>query len=128
VYTLAVRRSFRSFHHLTGGDWGPENERHGHDYVLELRLRSAALDRHGYVADIEAVDKGLDEVLARFREATLNDLPEFAGLNPSIEHFSRILWGLLGRALGLRADGGEFGVHVRLWEGPDAWAAYDGPA
>jgi 6-pyruvoyltetrahydropterin/6-carboxytetrahydropterin synthase len=121
MYTLAVRRPFRSFHYLEGGDWGPENRLHAHDYVLELRLRSETLDRHGYVADIAVVDTALAEVLGRFREATLNDLPEFAGLNPSIEHFSRILC----RALApLVATGAIMDVAVRLWEGPDAWAAY----
>ena len=32
------------------------------------------------------VEAALDELAARYRDRTLNDLPEFEGLNPSIEH------------------------------------------
>jgi 6-pyruvoyltetrahydropterin/6-carboxytetrahydropterin synthase len=121
VYTLAVRRDFIARHYLVGGDWGPENDLHSHHYVIELRLEGADLDRHGYLVDIVDVEHHLDELVAAFRDQTLNDLPDFAGLNPSIEHFSRILCtALAGR---IHAPN----IHaftVLIWENEIAWASY----
>ena len=91
MYTLAVRRDFVAQHFLIGGDWGAENQWHSHHYVLELQLEGDTLDRHGYLVDIVNVEAALEEVVAHYKDKTLNELPEFAGLNPSIEHFSRIV-------------------------------------
>jgi 6-pyruvoyltetrahydropterin/6-carboxytetrahydropterin synthase len=91
MYTLAVKRDFIARHYLIGGDWGPENFPNSHHYVLELRLSGETLDQHGYLVDIVDVEKHLNEIVAHYKEQMLNDLPEFAGLNPSIEHFARIL-------------------------------------
>src|SRR5438552_19214825 len=91
MYTLAVQRDFVAQHYLIGGDWGAENQLHSHHYRIELRLEGSTLDQHGYLVDIVDVEHHLNELVAHYRDHTLNDLPEFAGLNPSIEHFSRIL-------------------------------------
>jgi 6-pyruvoyltetrahydropterin/6-carboxytetrahydropterin synthase len=121
MYTLAVRREFSARHYLIGGDWGAENQPHAHPYLLELRLAGSQLDRHGYLVDIVEVEGHLDDLLVRYRDQTLNDLPEFAGLNPSLEHFARILaQALAGR---LRLEGLQT-LEVHLWENQQAWAAY----
>jgi len=121
VYTLAVRRKFIARHYLIGGDWGPENDPNSHRYLLELRLFGASLDQHGYLCDIVDVEKHLDEITAYYREQMLNDLPEFAGLNPSIEHFSRIL----AEELNTRIHGPNLTeLEVVLWEDEIGWAAY----
>jgi 6-pyruvoyltetrahydropterin/6-carboxytetrahydropterin synthase len=91
MYTITVKRRFRAFHFLIGGNLGKESERHAHRYEVAARLEGYVLDRHGYLVDITAVEKALEGTVARYRGRTLNDLPEFAGLNPSIEHFSRII-------------------------------------
>jgi 6-pyruvoyltetrahydropterin/6-carboxytetrahydropterin synthase len=121
MYTLGVRRDFIARHFLIGGDWGPENDPNSHHYILELQLEGAELDQHGYLVDILDVDKHLDEVVEYYREQMLNDKPEFAGLNPSIEHFTRILATSLNeriRAANITA------LKVVLWENASAWAAY----
>ena len=105
MYTLAVRRSFIARHFLIGGDWGPENFPNSHHYVLELQLSGDQLDQHGYLVDIVDVEKHLDELVARYKEQMLNELPEFAGLNPSIEHFSRILCTTLDEKISAANDG-----------------------
>ena len=122
MYTLAVRRDFITRHFLIGGDWGPENFPNSHHYVLELQLRATALDQHGYAVDIVDVSRHLDELVAHYSEKMLNDLPEFAGLNPSLEHFARIL----ANALDQRIQAKNIcGVKVILWENKSAWAAYE---
>ena len=121
MYTVAVKRDFVAQHYLIGGDWGAENEKHSHHYVLELRLEGATLDQHGYLVDIVEIEQQLDALVAHYRDKTLNDLPEFADLNPSIEHFARILCQTLANhipAPNLNA------LTVRIWENDIAWASY----
>ena len=121
VYTLAVKRDFVAQHYLIGGDWGPENQRHSHHYVVELRLEGTELDQHGYLVNIVDVEANLDGLVAYFRDQTLNDLPEFAGLNPSIEHFSRILCTTLAERI---AAQNIAAFTVTVWENEIAWASY----
>jgi 6-pyruvoyltetrahydropterin/6-carboxytetrahydropterin synthase len=121
MYTVAVKRDFVAQHFLIGGDWGPENDLHSHHYAIELQLEGAELDQHGYLVDIVDIEHHLEEIVARYRDKTLNDLPEFEGLNPSIEHFSRIL----AQGLNLRIGAPNIGVlSVVLWENEIAWASY----
>ena len=59
--------------------------------------------------------------MAAYRDRTLNDLPEFAGLNPSIEHFARIICEALDAGI---AASNLSTVTAVLWENDIAWAAY----
>jgi 6-pyruvoyltetrahydropterin/6-carboxytetrahydropterin synthase len=121
MYSLAIRRDFIARHYLIGGDWGAENQEHSHHYQIEVQVEGDALDRHGYLIDIVDLEARLEGLVACYRDKTLNDLPEFAGLNPSIEHFSRILCHALAENI-LR--GNITALSVRLWENEIAWAAY----
>jgi len=121
MYTLGVKRDFIARHYLTGGDWGPENYPNSHHYILELQLEGRELDQHGYLVDIVDVQNHLDEIVNYYKEQMLNDKPEFAGLNPSIENFSRILAASLSdriQAQNITA------LKIVLWENESAWSAY----
>ena len=121
MYTVAVQRNFIAQHQLIGGDWGPENDLHSHHYIVELQLHGNELDRHGYMVDIVDIENHLDDLVSAYRDRTLNELAEFEGLNPSIEHFARILC----RSMDERIRAGN--VHaltVKIWENEIAWAAY----
>jgi 6-pyruvoyltetrahydropterin/6-carboxytetrahydropterin synthase len=121
MYTLGVRREFIARHFLIGGDWGPENFPNSHHYILELQLKGSQLDRHGYLVDIVDVENHLNEIVNYYKEQMLNDKPEFEGLNPSIEHFARIL----ATSLSERIQAQNISVvKVVLWENESAWAAY----
>jgi 6-pyruvoyltetrahydropterin/6-carboxytetrahydropterin synthase len=120
MYRLAVTRDFIAQHYLIGGDWGAENQKHSHHYRLQVVLRGTALDRHGYLADIVEIDRALAEVLAQYRDRTLNDLPEFADRNPSLERFARVLHDALDARLG----SGQLALSVTLWENERDWASY----
>jgi 6-pyruvoyltetrahydropterin/6-carboxytetrahydropterin synthase len=121
MYSVAVKRDFIAQHHLIEGDWGPENQLHSHHYILELTLEGAQLDQHGYLVDIVDIETTLDALVERYRDQSLNGLAEFAGLNPSIEHFSRILC----QALAAHITATNIAVvTVKLWENDIAWAAY----
>jgi 6-pyruvoyltetrahydropterin/6-carboxytetrahydropterin synthase len=121
MYTLAIRRDFIARHYLIGGDWGPENYPNSHHYVLELQLEGAALDHHGYLVDILEVEKALGELATYYAEKMLNDLPEFKGLNPSLEHFARIMATTMNKRI---SAANIASIKVILWENASAWASY----
>jgi 6-pyruvoyltetrahydropterin/6-carboxytetrahydropterin synthase len=121
MYSIAVTRDFIAHHYLIGGDWGSENQPHSHHYVAEVRIDGRKLDLHGYLVDIVAIEVALETVVAEFRDQMLNDKAEFAGLNPSIEHFSRII---SEKILDAVQPPGEGSLRVKLWENQQCWAAF----
>ena len=121
MYTVAVKRDFVAQHFLIGGDWGAENEWHSHHYVVEVQLHGDKLDQHGYLVDIVDIEENMEKLVARYRDSTLNDLPEFAGLNPSIEHFTRIFCAQVIERIQAET---LTAVTVKIWENEIAWASY----
>ena len=121
MYTLRVARDFVAQHYLTVPDCGPENEWHSHHFELELILEGPKLNEHGYLVDIVEVEEILESRVNRYRDATLNDLPEFDDKNPSIEHFSQIITSYI--TAHLSTDNID-SITVRLWEDDSAWASY----
>ncbi|MHA7878602.1 MAG: 6-pyruvoyl trahydropterin synthase family protein [Saccharospirillum sp.] len=121
MYQVAVSRDFIANHFLIGGDWGDENHPHAHHYVLEVQIESDTLNQHGYLVDIVEIEAALDSIVGYFRDSMLNDTPEFAGLNPSLEHFSRILNEKLSAAITLPKPST---LIVKLWENEHCWASF----
>lgn len=122
MYCVAIERKFMAHHYLIGGDWGAENQPHIHQYRIEARVSGDKLDRHGYLLDIVELSSRLDKVIARYRAQLLNNLPPFLGLNPSIEHFARIIAQDLLKE-GIWPHRGT--IRIKLWENEEAWASYD---
>jgi 6-pyruvoyltetrahydropterin/6-carboxytetrahydropterin synthase len=122
MYTLGMKRTFCAEHFLIGGDWGEENHPHSHSYQLEVRLNGDRLDEHGYLVDIVEFEDLLNALSGKFAGSRLNALPEFSGLNPSIEHFCRIICQRLDHQLPFE---NIHTVAATLWEDDIAWASYE---
>ncbi len=121
MYSIAVKRDFIANHFLTGADWGSENEIHAHHYVVEVRLDGPGLDPHGYLLDICEIETVLDTLVDQYRDKTLNQVLAFEGLNPSLEHFARIICNAISKSTqpqGLKS------MTVKIWENNLAWASY----
>ena len=57
-----------------------------------------------------------------YADTTLNDQPAFEGLNPSVEHFSRIVCEhVVDHAVPTNPDR----IRVRIWEDDEAFASYE---
>ena len=121
MYRVAVKREFDAQHFLIGGDWGIENELHFHHYQVELQLEGDTLNQHGYLVDIVDIEQQLDTMVTHYQDRILNDEPEFEGLNPSIEHFSRIF---CLRLLDKIDRQNLSVITIKLWENEIAWASY----
>lgn len=120
-YTVAVKRDFVAQHYLIGGDWGPENDKHSHHYFVEVQLHGETLDQHGYLVDIVDIEHHLEALVAEYKDQTLNDLPQFAELNPSIEHFSRIFCHQLAERI---TAPNLSHITLKIWENEIAWASF----
>ena len=121
MYSLALQRAFCARHYLIGGDWGAENDPHPHNYRVEVRLRAAELDVHGYLVDLDKLEQVLDVCIANYRDRLLNDLTEFDGLNPSIENFAQRFYTRIARGIGRHRF---HEIEIRIWENEEAWASY----
>lgn len=121
MYSVSVVRDFIAQHFLFGGEWGSENHPHSHHYKVEVCLRGKKLDEHGYLVDIVDIENTLEELVGRFKDKQLNELPEFNGLNPSIENFSRIFCQeFLEKIIVENLDS----VTVKIWENDVGWASF----
>ena len=121
MYTVAVKRDFVAQHFLIGGDWGAENFWHSHHYQVEVQLEGNELDQHGYMVDIVDVEQNIEAIVDHYRDKTLNELPEFADNNPSIELFARLICQTFAERISA-TNIAE--MQVRIWENDIAWAAY----
>jgi len=120
TFRLGLRKAFRAEHALVGGHWGAENQRHAHDYVWEVQLRTSGLDEHGFLVDLVALQEAVTLVLARYQDAFLNDVEPFRGLNPSLERLARQLGLDLEEAL----NAPQIQLESIVWENQDAWASW----
>jgi len=124
MYTVSVRRPFIAQHFLTVPDPGPEGQLHSHQFTAVVEFEGETLDEHGYLVDIDAINEALDSVVETYAETTLNDQPAFEGLNPSVEHFSRIV---CEHVVETAAPTTPDRIRVRLWEDDEAFASYEQP-
>ncbi|GAB3314319.1 6-pyruvoyl trahydropterin synthase family protein [Haloplanus salinarum] len=122
MYRLSVSRDFVSQHFLTVPDPGPEGEIHSHHFEVAVRFAGPDLNEYGYLVDIDAVDAALDELEARYRDTLLNDLPEFADANPSVERFARVFGDRFVEAVPTNTP---TRLTIRMWEDEDAWASHE---
>ena len=121
MYTVAVKRDFVAQHYLIHSDQGEENRNHSHHYQVELQVKGRELNQNGYLLDIVNIEYYLDEQVRYYKDKTLNDLPEFMGLNPSIECFAFIL----GKTLANRISAATASIiEVKIWENDNIWASY----
>ena len=62
----------------------------------------------------------LEKQIDRYRDKTLNSLPEFAGLNPRLEYLARIM----GESLVATLDSHLLSLLIRIWKNRSDWAEH----
>lgn len=129
---IAQRFEFSASHRLHCRQWSEEQNRavfgkcnnangHGHNYRVEVSVRVplASEVRFGPPQLERIVD---DVVIRRFDHKHLNaDCPEFADLNPSVEHIAMVCHRLLAEPL---ERSGATLARVTVWETEKTSASY----
>ncbi len=121
MYTLATQREFIAQHYHTD-ERDDEKKLKSFRYKAELMIEGDDLDQQGYVVDFDELGAQFDGVLDEYRDQTLSELSDFDDLNPSIEHFCRILCEKMDDAL---YAPNVTAISMKLWENDIAWVAYD---
>jgi 6-pyruvoyltetrahydropterin/6-carboxytetrahydropterin synthase len=124
MYSVTVVSDFVAQHFLTVPDAGPEGVPHSHHFELELAFQGPDLNEYEYLVDIDDVHRALDAIEDRYADELLNDLPEFAEANPSVERFARVVW---ERVTDVVTDETVSTLTVTVWEDETAAAAYEAP-
>ncbi|WP_435072831.1 6-pyruvoyl trahydropterin synthase family protein [Halorubrum sp. HHNYT27] len=124
MYATTVLTDFVAQHYLTVPDPGPEGVPHSHHFEVELTFRGPALNEYDYLVDIDDAEAALADLADRYRDALLNDLPEFEGDNPSVERFARVIFERVTDAV---TDETATELAVTVWEDETAAATYDAP-
>jgi len=120
MFELKIITQFAAAHRLLNFK-GKCEQLHGHNWKVEVFVRSAVLDETGLVKDFGEIKAATHEVLNGLDHQYLNDLDPFRRENPSSEHLARHIY----RELKSRIDDGR--VHltrVSVWESDTACASY----
>ncbi len=120
MYYATVIKSFSAAHHLR--DYQGKCERqHGHNYRVELQLKSPIVDRSGMVADFTVLRAALEKVLQRFDHQDLNEVKPFDKLNPTAENIAKLIW----EEMNLKFNTRKIKVSkVTVWETESSYATY----
>ena len=100
---------------------------HGHNYRVEVVV-AVPVDPRGGVPSVEQLDAVVDQyVIEPLDHKHLNaDVPAFADRNPSVEHISVEVWGMLAQPMAHALPGATL-AEVSVWETDKTMCSYRGP-
>jgi 6-pyruvoyltetrahydropterin/6-carboxytetrahydropterin synthase len=115
MFEVGAVATFRAMHSMPSQP-PPENQRHAHDYRVEVVAERERLDDRGMVCDLDVLGGSLAEVADRARD---HDLSEVCRADVvTVEVLAAWIHGELADRL--RGDGAEV-LGVRVWESADAF-------
>jgi 6-pyruvoyltetrahydropterin/6-carboxytetrahydropterin synthase len=120
MYELKIEDSFAAAHRLRGYK-GLCEELHGHNWKIEIVIRSDRLNEIGLVVDFQELKEAARQVLQSLDHSYLNDLPAFQEINPSSENIARHIFEHLASRIereGIRMQ------RVTAWESERACASF----
>jgi 6-pyruvoyltetrahydropterin/6-carboxytetrahydropterin synthase len=120
MYYASVFKSLSAAHHLRNYEGKCENC-HGHNYKVEVELKSKVLDKIGMVADFTVIRDQLENLLARFDHQDLNQVKPFDKINPTAENIARLVF----EEMALKFNSPKVKVNrVKIWETENSCACY----
>jgi len=130
-----VTKSFHfcAAHQYGHGDWSEEKNRevfgddagmHGHNYTLEVTVKGSPDPETGFVIDLGHLKRVVNEKVVSVMDHAVieQDIPWFAGKQPSTENMVIWIWGLLEPEM----KSGKL-HRIRLRETPTIYTDYFGP-
>ena len=120
MFEILVKSQFNSAHQLRGYH-GKCEELHGHNWLVEVRVRGEKLNETGLLVDFIVVKKHLRKVLETLDHKYINDLPAFKTINPTSENMARYIYEQLKSLL---AEEHAQPASVSVWETDTSCATY----
>ena len=120
MYSLSTEIFFEAGHYLELPG-GKKEQTHRHEWRVQATLDPVDLDDYELVIDFDRLQQQLREIVEPMRQAdAINDLPEFANINPSTERIARYIYDRLLEQLPGRIKLKE----VQVWETPHCHVGY----
>lgn len=117
MYSLRVEGSFSSAHNLRGYK-GKCEDLHGHNWRIEVVVKSEELNNIGIVVDFKELKKKLKAVLEEMDHKYLNKLAYFKKINPTSENIAKYIYQKLITKIPLLDS-------VTVWENATSCATYE---
>ncbi len=136
MVVITRKAEFSASHFLHSPDWSPERNQevfglearpHGHNYVLEVSVAGQVDPVNGMIMDLKDLKQVINrEVVDPWDHRFLNhEAPPFDKVNPTVENVAAEIWKRLESAISSTACKLD---KVRLYETPDLYCDYRGPA
>lgn len=117
MYSLKVEATFSSAHNLRGYK-GKCEDLHGHNWRVELVVKSEKLNNIGIVVDFKELKRKLKAALEEMDHKYLNKIAYFKKINPTSENIAKYIYKKLIRQIpGLDS--------ITVWENPTSCATYE---
>jgi 6-pyruvoyltetrahydropterin/6-carboxytetrahydropterin synthase len=117
MYSLKVEGTFSSAHNLRGYK-GKCEDLHGHNWRVDIVVRSLKLDNIGMVLDFKFLKEKLSVVLEEMDHKYLNKLVYFKKINPTSENIAKYIYHKLKIRIPLLSS-------VTVWENSTSSATYE---
>jgi len=98
MYAVKVQSHFSSAHNLRGYR-GRCEKLHGHNWRVEVEIRSDKLNNIGMVCDFKEIKKKLHKILKDLDHVYLNKLPYFKKHNPTSEKIAEFIYYRLKKSI-----------------------------
>ena len=108
MYEVKKRIEISAAHYLTLDYESPCTNLHGHNWIIDVYLRSETLDKNGMVMDFSHIKKAVKDKLDH---KVINDVVDF---NPTAENLAKYICDSLA----------PYCYRVDVWESMDNMASY----
>lgn len=121
MYEVSVKDHFSAAHSLKEIGGGCERL-HGHNFKVEVYLKSEELLADGTVIDFRKLKSYLKDVIDILDHTNLNEVPPFNAINPSSENIARFICDEMREKLDKLSITGR--LRVDVWESDNSRASY----
>jgi len=120
MYHLTIHTHFAAAHNLLNYQGECENL-HGHNWKIEVTVKTDKLDKAGLGIDFKILKKHTKKIMEFLDHTYLNDLDPFKEVSPSSEHIAKYIFDALVEDLKELEVGVE---RITVWESDNACASY----
>lgn len=121
MFRVKVLSEFAASHHLRNYNGKCEN-RHGHNWKIEVSCEGPELDDTGLLIDFKILKSKTNEILDELDHFDLNELEPFKVTNPSSENIAKFLYKRLSEDQEIKERAKI--CEVSVWENDRSRATY----